>query len=171
MPESTPRKFFALQATDGGARAGAPPFMPVATQGSVKAVSNALQCGERGVKESYANRDLAREAGTRGGRRANRARRLRDGAGAFTRRNQPNRDGCASADCNAHAADANRCAHASANRHAHAADADGDRRTHAADADSNRYTHTVNADTHRCVPRQGRAHRALQRHRWRELAE
>ena len=49
MPESTPRKFFTLQATDGGARAGTlrtargdvhtPLFMPVATQGSVKAVA------------------------------------------------------------------------------------------------------------------------------------
>ena len=49
MPESTSRKFFALQATDGGARAGVlrtargdvhtPLFMPVATQGSVKAVA------------------------------------------------------------------------------------------------------------------------------------
>ena len=49
MPESTPRKFFALQATDSGARAGVlrtargdvhtPLFMPVATQGSVKAVA------------------------------------------------------------------------------------------------------------------------------------
>ena len=52
MPESTPRNFFALQATDGGARAGAPPFMPVATQGSVKAVSNALQYGARGERVS-----------------------------------------------------------------------------------------------------------------------
>ena len=52
MPESTPRNFFALQATDGGARAGVlrtargdvhtPLFMPVATQGSVNVESDAL---------------------------------------------------------------------------------------------------------------------------------
>lgn len=48
MPDHSPKPFFALQAADGGARAGVlrtprgdvptPLFMPVATQGSVKAV-------------------------------------------------------------------------------------------------------------------------------------
>ena len=49
MPDHSPKPFFALQAADGGARAGVlrtargdvptPLFMPVATQGSVKAVA------------------------------------------------------------------------------------------------------------------------------------
>ena len=47
----------------------------------------------REAKGYHANRDSAREVDVRrgryGGRRANRARRLRDGAGAFTRRNPP----------------------------------------------------------------------------------
>ena len=70
----------------------------------------------RGAKVHHANRDLAREVDARGGRfggrRANRARRLRDGAGgAGARRNHPNLNRRADADRHSHAANADRCAH------------------------------------------------------------